>query len=1338
MNRLVRHVNAPINGEGPGLFPFSHFTDHTNIVLLGDPGAGKTHLFREESAASGGRFVTARGFLSTPVRATGEVLFIDGLDERRAGRNDRDTVEKLVEKLFTAEPRQVRISCRAQDWLGESDLASLNPFFELGGEPAVLDLQKLSREEQRAVLTTQGMDAIEADAFLSEANERGIADFLENPQNLILLRTAVRGGEWPQTRAEIFELATALMLREENPDRARSGTGTFSVAQLRPVAGAVFAARLISDTEAVSLKDQDGTETIPSYRSLDFLDLDKVQAVLTRRVFVAGPTPESVDYAHRTTAEYVGAFWLAAMIRGGLPFARLQALMGVDGHPAPELRGLHAWLAVHLPEHAASIIEADPYGVLTYGDPASLTREACTTLIEALGRLSQSDPWFRMDGREAPTIGGLSRADMVEPFRAVIRSSDAGFGIRTIVVEALALGKPQPALKDDLLFVVEREASGYAERVYALRALLRLGTNGESALREVYGRLGNGSNGLRLRVEILKELYGRPFGPNDVIALFADLAQSPDELPGGVVWSLPDFLPLHDLSEVLDGIRHRKRADAANRKNDWEIGSFYTRTLVRVWRTIPDIDPTRGLRWLAMRQAFSDSYSSGRDEIQTALSANRTRLTAMLDHLLANAHAGGDGWARLVRFQENTLYLLKADEIRDGILRQLATAERGSAKELFLYDAVFSFCFGAADDQAAAAFDSVYHMADNRSDLQAIRDKGIAARLPGGYLDRKARRNASTDESNFEQQRRDFERDADIIRSGAHLGWLRWLAMIYFARFSDVDRNATPYERLTAILGAPNLPTALEALRATLQRNALPTMEEVIELAANHQFRDWWYAVVAGLAERFRELPDIAAYDLSLLQFALAFDITHPILTTKDGNAERIAFEWKAAILAQQPSLARDVYVAVARAQFEKGRDHIDGLRELLTNDTFLPDQVSIALGFLRDFPNASLFRLDEIFDSAMGIPAAHPEFLSLAARVLDGTIAVGERQRDMWLAAAYLLAPVTHGARMEAAARERPSLIFEIRDRSGFERRYEGQPQMGLSLPQLEAIAHMAGSLWPAADHPTTGWSGDTNAWDASDYFYALTNRISAMPSEAATAALVRLEGDTALASYRPHLLHTLAAQRARRREAEYDRPNWPKTVAALRSGPPATVADLHALVVDQLSVLRHRIRAANTDLFKQFWNVDQYARPIDPRPEEICRDIVVTWLKPMLAPLGVSAEPEGHMAGDRRADISVAMPGRKVLCELKRDYHAEVWTAAEGQLERFYVHDPEAQGFGVYVVFWFGEKSGKTIPAPPGGKARPTSASEMETMLRDIVPAERRHRIVVLLVDVSGPMGV
>jgi hypothetical protein len=86
-----------------------------------------------------------------------------------------------------------------------------------------------------------------------------------------------------------------------------------------------------------------------------------------------------------------------------------------------------------------------------------------------------------------------------------------------------------------------------------------------------------------------------------------------------------------------------------------------------------------------------------------------------------------------------------------------------------------------------------------------------------------------------------------------------------------------------------------------------------------------------------------------------------------------------------------------------------------------------------------------------------------------------------------------------------------------------------------------------------------------------------------------------------------------------------------------------------------------------------------------------------------------------------------------LKRDYHADVWTAAGEQLER-YTRDPEAQGFGVYGVFWFGDKRGHRLPSPPGGLARPSWAAELEKMLKDRMPLERKSRIAVAVFDVSG----
>jgi hypothetical protein len=135
-------------------------------------------------------------------------------------------------------------------------------------------------------------------------------------------------------------------------------------------------------------------------------------------------------------------------------------------------------------------------------------------------------------------------------------------------------------------------------------------------------------------------------------------------------------------------------------------------------------------------------------------------------------------------------------------------------------------------------------------------------------------------------------------------------------------------------------------------------------------------------------------------------------------------------------------------------------------------------------------------------------------------------------------------------------------------------------------------------------------------------------------------------MASYDAHIRHALANQERRRRDSEYDRPNWTSTVSALSNGAPATVADLHALLLDQLDDLRKRIARENTDIYKQFWNVDRYSRLDEPWPEEACRDALVTLLRPALAPKGITVEPEGHMLADKRADISVAMPTRKILC--------------------------------------------------------------------------------------------
>jgi len=144
-----------------------------------------------------------------------------------------------------------------------------------------------------------------------------------------------------------------------------------------------------------------------------------------------------VDYAHRTTAEFLAASWLARQVRAGLPLGRVQALIGIDGRPSAELRGLHAWLTVMLPEHAPVLIDADPYGVITYGDAGSLTPSARHQLLDSLAHLSDTDPWFRAGNWSSPALGALAQPDVVERFRAILQSADSPSGFRTEIITRL-------------------------------------------------------------------------------------------------------------------------------------------------------------------------------------------------------------------------------------------------------------------------------------------------------------------------------------------------------------------------------------------------------------------------------------------------------------------------------------------------------------------------------------------------------------------------------------------------------------------------------------------------------------------------------------------------------------------------------------------------------------------------------------------------------------------------------------------------------------------------------------------------------------------------------------
>jgi predicted NACHT family NTPase len=192
-------------------------------------------------------------------------------------------------------------------------------------------------------------------------------------------------------------------------------------------------------------------------------------------------------------------------------------------------------------------------------------------------------------------------------------------------------------------------------------------------------------------------------------------------------------------------------------------------------------------------------------------------------------------------------------------------------------------------------------------------------------------------------------------------------------------------------------------------RPDLPRLENVVALAAEHKLREWWYAIMIAINERFAADNDPSAFSDDLLSVTLALDLILPI------PKEHKCQAWRVAILERRPDLVHDAYVAVARAHLAKDEQHADGLRELMTEAALAPYRAATALEFLRDFPNANLYRLNEMLDGVMATPEAHAGFIGLASSVIAGTVPVDAPQRDQWLAAAYLLAPMQFENAVEA-----------------------------------------------------------------------------------------------------------------------------------------------------------------------------------------------------------------------------------------------------------------------------------------------------------------------------------
>ena len=1343
-DRNVIQVDPIPNDEKKTQKRISDFAHCPNVILVGDPGSGKSHLFDELARVDGVGVLTARTFLNTPTFRANATLYIDALDERRGGRSDQATIDLMVQKLFAANAAKVRLACREHDWLGGADLAALHPYFAQKGGVVVLSLQPLTNDEQVALLTKQGVG--DPQAFIREAESRGFGKHLANPQNLMMLsELLLKQSSWPASHRALLEETTALLLKEHNLVRARDGEGKYAVHEVRPPASAACALRLISDVDGISLIDTDTDPRFPSYRTITLAPPEMVLASLGRRTFRSLGN-ELVDYSHRVNAEYVAASWLADAIRGGLPLGRVRALMGVDGIPAPELRGVHAWLTVLLPEHADVLIEADPFGTLVYGDATSLALSQRLCLIKALGRLAEGDPYFRPDTDVAPNVARLCQSDLADQFKLILQAKKAPFALKNLILDALRAGSPPAVLQDTLLALLADKTVPYGLKHPALRAVIKTGPEAAQKVVRLYKRLNDSADDIRLRADIVSKLYSQYFGPSDILDLFNDAAHSPDELMTGTLWVVGTSIPARDIFSVLDAIASapasppvsRGTSTRRQRRNDLEVQHFVDRLLNRAFDEQPDgLKGTSLWQWIELRRSLRSDYN-GRD-----LESLKQTLTAQPRLLRETFDAAIDSFAPPIQAWNiaRRLSVLSTPELGpkflEWLIERISSDRDTLEKRIALYETAFYYIYGNPEKNRNQ-FEALYVLGDKEQAFQSARQSYLASPVEEWRAEdardalKRARERVEGRRKNIEA----FTKHAETVRAGTEHGWLMWAADVYYANFSDVDHSISPRQRLEAELGTPNVSIVVEGFKALLLSGAAPSLQDILRAETENSYPRFWHAFIAGMDEKWFEMPDTSDLDDNTLKSLIAIDLVVPISTTRENVVSRVVPDWKTNLLQRRPELFEEVYVFLAEAELRSGREHVSGLYELLNNDAFASRRKEIALKLLEANPSASAQRLEEILNGALA-SGARNELLTLARNVLAQPSLVGDAQKRLWLVTAYLLSPEEFNDALLDASRASSDIVWRIRALSSYDRNNTNKAVYPIGMAQVETFIRIAASHYQNASFPSGGWSGDENPWDASEFIRKLLDRLSIDRTPEATQVLQRMVNDPALRSYADGIMHVLSNQRAVLREKMYQQPTWNEAMQALSNGAPANVADLQALLVETLRDLGARVGTANNDLYKQFWNEDSHGRATDPKSEDSARDVLLGLVRSALQPLGVIVEPEGHMVVDKRADITVALPQKKSILELKRDIHPGLWTAPLSQLDRFYTRDPEASGYGVYGVLWYGPNRNGKVPSAGRGKKAPHSARELELLLQERVAALHKNKLEIVVIDVSVPVG-
>ncbi len=1349
-------------------------------VLLGEPGMGKTTEFNKEAhRIHANPTISAREFISRNLENHPEwregPLFIDGLDEVRIGSRDpRVALDKIIERLEALGNPQFRLSCRSINWLEDGDRKQLATLSDSKDIP-VLQLNPLKYDDIRKIISDR-----EANAFIQQAHEHNMEAFLENPQLLTVLLKSVENGGWSDSPTKTFENACRELIREQNREHrdARLSEILPSFEAVLSAAGQLSAYMLIANKAGWSVDETEDSEVL-SLRDVETQDALALRTALNSALF-EGSLSCRVPI-HRLLAEFLSGRYLDEKIRDGLSVRRAFALlMGHDGIPFPDLRGLAAWLAAFNPRARTTLIHADPVAVAFNGDASNFGYEERQKLLENLERKNDFTYTWPSAAALGTLAGNQGRSLIWELTDSPIRSNSR----KTLVYQLLRgvyqmhhsasmneQALPDQQLKneyDKLLPIIYDHSWNGSVRRQALHVLNRMlmDTPGRGEiLRRILEDLTENElldEKPSLREMVLEFLYPGELQPSKVW----------DYLPNG---SIEDYLPAYpnfwmDLvtrsnEEQIRGLINSlcgQSSEVIPKLARYNLADIVLELLARGLELSGDkLELPELYRWFELIEL--DDLSSdlipaessvdfigqhdreASEKIHNWLDQRKDKQYALIEHDLITQKS------KIVN--DNTIGLKFVGTNTPAGFRSWCIARAAElwdtypmvAKRLAEWSVLIREGWGdpLSDNKVEQAVSGISSLCKwNRGRL---RDKNQRERKEAERRERRAERQAALQERRRIELEPVRQQKIELAKGHCSPVLLDRLARIYFS--GSIFQDNHPRTSLESYMNGDQslVQATLEGFRSLLNRDDLPDLEQIAKLHENNQRSYFALPFLAGMQEMEYETGMILSHlnDQEIrrfLGFYLVTDIPRLHNWTGNNNANsNCPKTWFEQALKRYPEAVTDSLVSIHNACVRAKLLPNEYLYKMAYDREYLRVAQLAVNRMFTVFPTrCSGYQLDSLrvvlWSVILAGSMSTEDFRKVVLKRLNREN-MDTGQKAYWLCAGLSVArdhclPLLVDF-LSAGEEPRIRHIFDFLITSGsrefiFRDMSDWQPEELSSL--IQALGKRGQSL-AFQEGPYVLGNGMRNNLSSLTPWIGELGRRS---DDDAAEALALLVDDPDLTTWKQEIRQAREAQAWNSRAAKRLDFSIEQIQETLQNGPPASAADLAALTTDVLEKLANRIRNGPTSDWRQYWHRDQKTRkPIEPQHENDCRNALLSDLKAVLRQHDIDAQPEGMYADETRADIRVSYGSDlSVPIEIKKNSHREIWHGISEQLVPKYTRDPNSDGYGIYLVFWFGTKYMKVI-APEG--CIPNEPKELKNLLKKQLDSPLREKIHIVVIDVD-----